>query len=269
MINERTKAKLLNNRIYKKNNKARGQTLRLTRKKNNNKIPSKINNNHLYSYENNISSPDTFISNIEQKNILDEKKYFKKSVNKKLPNKITNNKILASYHINTNNYPKQNNNINNIFTSLNKNTFEDISKKHPSISLINNSLILNYMNKINNTISVNSNTISLNTNNIRSSMTSLENSNKSEIKSEIKSEENICTPNYERIKCKRINIKKNNNINNENSSIKKSGKINDNGKINKYNFKIRNVNPKINNPFSIEKLIDIIQKLIIHLVLKN
>ena len=66
------------------------------------------------------------------------------------------------------------------------------------------------MNKINNTISVNSNSISLNTNNIRSSMTSLENSNKSEIKSEIKSEENISTPNYERIKCKRINIKKDN-----------------------------------------------------------
>ena len=54
MINERANAKLINNRIYKKNNKARGQTLRLTRKKNNKKIQSKTNNNHLYSYENNI-----------------------------------------------------------------------------------------------------------------------------------------------------------------------------------------------------------------------
>ena len=153
MINERANNKFLQNGVYKKNNKALGQTLHITRK----------------STSKNIHSNNT---NPLQKSTFEQKKYLKKSVNKKLPNDIQAKKILSSYHINAAN------NLNNILSSINNNTFDDISKKHPNISLINNSLILNYMNKINNNISVDSNIISVkNNSNIHSSLTSSENSN--------------------------------------------------------------------------------------------
>ena len=42
------------------------------------------------------------------------------------------------------------NNINHLISSINKTSIDNTEKKHLHISLINNSLILNYMNKINN-----------------------------------------------------------------------------------------------------------------------
>ena len=197
MINERANNKFLQNGVYKKNNKALGQTLHITRK----------------STSKNIHSNNP---NILQAKTFEQKKYLKKSVNKKLPSEIKNKKILTSY-INTNN------NINNILSSINNNTFNDISKKHPNISLINNSLILNYMNKINNNISVDSNIISVNTNsNIRSSLTSSETSNPIEKKSQI----SIMTPNYRKIKI----VKESKNSSNKKGkfSLNKSKKINNN-----------------------------------------
>ena len=82
MINERANNKFLQNGVYKKNNKALGQTLHITRK----------------STSKNIHSNNT---NPLQKNTFEQNKYLKKSVNKKLSNDIQAKKIYLN-HI----YPK-------------------------------------------------------------------------------------------------------------------------------------------------------------------
>ena len=123
MINEGANNKFIENKIYKKNNKARGQTLHITRKSASKNIKSDNNDNNI--------------------NPSKEKKYLKKSINK----------INQSSKLNPNNI-NINNKINNIISSINNTSIEDITKNPPNISLINNSLILNYMNKINNNFSL-------------------------------------------------------------------------------------------------------------------
>ena len=184
MINGRASPLSLKNRIYKKNNETRGQTLKINRQQNANKAQININNTNLNAFNN--KTP--IMINTNEKNKIQGKKYLKKSVKKILSNDFKNNQpsttISSSYQINTknfnimpNNFSKENN-IDNIISSFNKVNFDELNKKPTNISLINNSLILNYMNKINNNISVNSNNISLNdTDNIKSSFTRLESSN--------------------------------------------------------------------------------------------
>ena len=147
MINERANnPKFLNKQIYKKNNKIHGQTLRITRKSVPKNIQPNTYNKNLQAY-NNISSPKSVVTNFGQKNVIKQKMYLKKSLNKIRPSGIKNNKIITSFNINkegnTYNFSKSNINNNNI----------------SNISLINNSFILNYMNKVNNTISLNNNNI--------------------------------------------------------------------------------------------------------------
>jgi hypothetical protein len=236
MINERANnPKFLNKQIYKKNNKIHGQTLRITKKSIPKNTQPNTYNKNLQEFPN-IPNPQNLVTNFGQNSILGQKKYLKKSLNKIRPNCVKSNKIISSFNIKTEgktyNFSKSNIHTNNNI---------------PNISLINNSLILNYMNKINNTISLNNNNISVNTNNIRSSMTSLENSNTNEISSV----DNSYAPNNP-------NVKINKESNNKEQKLK-SGKINIDLKSNKYNFKVklgRNNNNKIINPFSIEKLVD-------------
>ena len=271
MINEKTNNKFLENGVYIKKTKALGQTFHMKPKANpeniqsNNKMPNSFTYNDIHYQPNNAN-------NTEQKKLLEDKRYLKKPVKGKLKSEIRTKNIPKSFHINNNNYDfSKPNNINNIISSFNKTTLDDITKKPTNISLINNSLILNYMNKINNNISLNSNNISLNTNYIRSSMTSNDNSNTNEKSSQ----DNIMTPNYKKIIIKKESNKELNSkkklSSNKTAPNKKymsckreklhisNKKINNDIDLNtkKYNFKIKvNRNTKISNPFNIEKLID-------------
>ena len=218
MDTPRTKEKKFpQNKIYKKNIKARGQKLQISKHFNKNKESATNNKIFLNKYKN-YTTKDNSIKNTEKKNILEEiintknkivqyENYLKKSLNQKLPNEINQSKAISSYKNNNNNdynLPKQID-INNILNSINQkyndyNNFSNAIKKAPNISLINNSLILNYMNKVNNNISVKSN--------ITSNDNSIHNSN-----SDI-----LFTPNYKTIKNTK-SIFNNNRNNNKNEII--------------------------------------------------
>ena len=111
MINERANnPQFPNNRVYKKNKQLHGQTLRITRQSIPKKLQSNTVNKNNYQF-NNKSSQQNIISNNNAKNILTEKRYLKKSVNKKMPTELKKNKIISSFNFNTNNFnfSKQNN----------------------------------------------------------------------------------------------------------------------------------------------------------------
>ena len=210
------KKKVLPNKIYRKNIKARGQKLQISRKFSKNK-PLAINNK-INSYKNDLIRGNDIKKNIERKNILEEIKnttnkikqyenYLKKSANPNLPNDIKKRKILSSYK--GNDYIPKHINLNNIINSINTknndyNKYDSVEKNTPNISLINNSLIFNYMNKVNNNISVGNNN-SLLKSKIKSTINSIETSN--DIYEDNNSKNNcIITPNYKKGKVK-IKIK--------------------------------------------------------------
>ena len=210
------KKKILPNKIYRKNIKARGQKLQISRKFSKNKPLA--SNNKLNSYKNDLIRGNDIKKNIERKNILEEIKnttnkikqyenYLKKSTNPKLPYDIKKRKILSSYK--GSDYINLNNIINSINTKNNDyNKYDSVEKNTPNISLINNSLIFNYMNKVNNNISVGNNNSSLKSQ-IKSTINSIETSN--DICEDNNNKNNcIITPNYKKGK---IKMKIKNNIN--------------------------------------------------------
>ena len=97
MINERANnPQFPNTRVYKKNKQLHGQTLRITRKSIPKKLQSNTVNKNNYQF-NNKSSQQNIINNNIAKNILTEKRYLKKSVNKKMPTELKKNKIISLY----------------------------------------------------------------------------------------------------------------------------------------------------------------------------
>lgn len=164
------------NKIYRKNIKARGQKLQIS-KKFNKKKESATKNKNYQNKNKNYSTKEYSLTNIEKNNILEEIKntknkieqyenYLKKSLNQKLSNEIQSNTIIGSSKKNNKissvvKNTDYNLDINDVLNSLNEryNSYSDynnIIKKAPNISLISNSLILNYMDKVNNNISVKS-----------------------------------------------------------------------------------------------------------------
>ena len=236
--------KFLSNKIYKTNIKARGQKLQISKNFSKKKASGTNNNPILNKYKNNYKKENNYIKNIDKKNIFEEIKntknkieqyenFLKKSLHKKLPSEFENTNI-KSYEIDDD--LTQQLNINNILNSLNRNyndyeSITNINKKPTNISLINNSLILNYMNKINNNISVNNNNEVKNQ--VRSSYTSIENSLDNN-----KSEPNY-TPNYKKVNEKK-KIYSNNINNNNNKKINISTNV-EKGKV----HSIKPKNPKI------------------------
>ena len=215
-------------KIYRKNIKARGQKLYISKNCNKKKESATKNKSIINKYKN-YNTKENSLSNISKNNILEEIKntknkieqyenYLKKSFNTILPNEIKQINIISSYKKNNklsntlknNDYNRSNTlDINNILNSINQkyndyNNFNNMIKKAttPNISLINNSLILNYMNKVNNNISVKSN--------ITSNDNSIHNSN-----SDI-----VFTPDYKKAKNVKSFFSKNKN-NSKNETLSK------------------------------------------------
>ena len=262
--------KFFQNNVYHKNNKARGQTLQISKKYKKKKIQM---NTECNCKNNNLIKSTSFMENISKRNILEEIKntkckiqqyenYLRNSLKKNFSGEISF-KNLMTYKTNnsklkmvdkeySSNQPID---INNIINSINQkyNNNNKRKQKHPNISLINNSLILNYMNKIDNNISLhNSNDINKK---LRARYTAIKNTENNSYKN------NIYSTSYKTIKVKMkinssnrdhsnnskndilpsINKLQLSNIGNSNSCNKNYGKRNNNSvlKIKKYMSNIK------------------------------
>ena len=166
--------KFLLNKVYCKNNKARGQTLQISKKFNKNKTLNNVRNTFLNKNKKSNTNKDSLLTSTER-NILEEIKntkykieqyenYLKKSLQQKMTFDARR-KVMSHLKINENKSLFDNKeynssqpiNINNLFNSFNKsynnyNNYNNIKKNQPqpNISLINNKLIFNYMNTIDN-----------------------------------------------------------------------------------------------------------------------
>ena len=154
-MNKSTKGiKFFQNKVYHKNNKARGQTLQISKKYNKKKIQM---NTAINCKNNNLINSTSFIENISKKNILEEIKntkykiqqyenYLRNSLKKNFPGEMSVKNLMA-YKTNNSKIKKvdkeyssnQPIDINNIINSINQKYNNNIKKKQkqPNISLIN------------------------------------------------------------------------------------------------------------------------------------
>ena len=72
--------KFLSNKIYKKNIKARGQKLQISKNFSKKKASGTNNNPILNKYKNNYKNENNYIKNIDKKNILEEIKNTKNKI---------------------------------------------------------------------------------------------------------------------------------------------------------------------------------------------